>query len=471
MNEEPSGTPTTLPTESPDPTGDEFLEIVENDFVYSVVEPNSQFSLDVNTASYSYIRGLIMAGADVPRNSVKIEEMVNYFSYDYPEPEGEDILSVTPTLSPCPWNPETMLLTVGLKAEEIDYDSVSNNLVFLLDVSGSMNTTNKLGLMIQAFQTLADQIGPNDRISVVTYAGTDSVLLEGATGSDRDYIKTMLGNLTAGGSTAGAQGIQTAYSLAEEYFIEGGNNRVILATDGDFNVGISSIDALENLISTKRSSGVYFSILGFGYGNLQDNKLETLANAGNGNYAYIDSLMEIKKVLIDQLGGTLYTVARDAKAQVVFNPAYIESYRLLGYENKLISYEEWMDDLTDTGEIGSGLCVTACYEVFLTDREESYPESTMDEHYCKVNIRYKSPTVGEDTVMELNAYLDEDDVTYTPNDDIKFISAVIEVALLLRDSAYKSDADYSSVLTRLEGIDLSADEYKSQFVELVEILN
>ena len=316
MNGDPDGSYYYMTFES----GNEYKEITENPFVLAGEEAKSTFSLDVNTASYSNLRKHIVNGYQIDRNQIRIEEMVNYFKYDYPEPQ-EGPLSVTASLYPCPWNGEARLLQIGLKSEEVDFSTLNNNLVFLLDVSGSMNTPDKIGLMKSAFSLLVENLNDNDTISIVTYAGSDRVVLQGAKGCQKNQIIAAIEDLEASGMTAGAQGIVTAYSLAQQYFIEGGNNRVILATDGDFNVGVSSESGLEALISQKRESGIYLSVLGFGYGNLKDNRLETLANNGNGNYVYIDTIAEAKKVLVEQIGGTLRTVAKDAKAQVEFNPA------------------------------------------------------------------------------------------------------------------------------------------------------
>ncbi|MFA5449759.1 MAG: von Willebrand factor type A domain-containing protein, partial [Clostridia bacterium] len=340
-------------------SGDEFTEITENKFLKASEFPSSSFALTVSTAAYPNLRRYINNGYKINKNQVRIEEIVNYFKYDYPAPNDGDPLSVQANFFDCPWNEEAKLLTVGLRAEDVEIGSIHNNLVFLLDVSGSMRGADRLGLMQSAFLLLLDNLGENDVVSIVTYAGGDSVLLSGANGAEKDRISNVIDDLAAGGSTAGAAGIVTAYELAEEYFIEGGNNRVILATDGDFNVGISSREGLESLITQKRESGIYLTALGFGFGNLKSNNLETLANKGNGSYAYIDTINEARKVLVEEIGGTLYTIARDAKARVEFNPEYVDSYRLLGYENLLLTEEQWEEPEADAGEIGAGFTVTA----------------------------------------------------------------------------------------------------------------
>lgn len=442
----------------------DFNAIIESPFILSSETPLSTFSLDVNTAAYSNIRRYILEGHTIDKNMVRTEEMVNYFRYNYPQPNAGEPLSVSTTISPCPWNEDAKLLTVGLKAEEIEMSDIDNNIVFLLDVSGSMQGPDKLGLMQSAFSLLVENLNDTDRISIVTYAGSNKILLEGARGDEREDIIEIINNLTAGGSTAGANGIQSAYSIAQQYFIEGGNNRVILATDGDFNVGISSQTELTNLISAKRDTGIYLTVLGFGYGNLKDNKLEALANNGNGNYAYIDNINEARKVLVEEIGGTLKTVARDVKAQVEFNPAKVYNYRLLGYENKLLTELEFDDPLKDAGEIGAGHTITAVYEIVLMDSQEI---STMGDNYLSVNIRYKSPVLGEDDVLEMKVYADETNITDTPDDDQLFISAVVEFALLLRDSEYKGTACYTDVFERLSELDIDNDSYKTEFMMLV----
>ena len=335
--------------------------------------------------------------------------------------------------------------------------------MFLLDVSGSMYAANKLPLMQQAFIMLLENLDENDRVSIVTYAGSDAVLLDGEMGSEKLKIEAIISDLQASGSTAGAKGIQTAYSIARKNFIEGGNNRVILATDGDFNVGISSQKGLEELIVNEREDGIYLSVFGFGMGNYKDNKLETLASKGNGNYGYIDNLLEDRKALIEDINGTLYTVARDAKAQISFNEDVVEAYRLIGYENRQLTDEEFDDDKTDAGEIGAGHQVTVVYEIKLKD------DFVEDAKYADFIIRYKDPEVGKDTVLEQVTELRQ--ATLLPqNDDISFITSVVEFGLILRDSKFKGTANLYAVLERLEDIiNLEDDPYKHEFKTLIEI--
>lgn len=439
--------------------GDEYQDIVENDFIDPEDEPLSMFSVDANTAAYANLRANIQNDREIHPNQVRIEEMINYFDYDLPEPNEGEPLSIETHVVPCPWNGEHQLLMIGMKAEEVELTDMRNNLVFLLDVSGSMDAPNKIGLMKEAFGLLIDSLNEEDTVSIVTYASRDTVLLDGGYGDEKTRIRNIINDLSAGGSTAGAQGIQTAYDLAETYFIEGGNNRVILATDGDFNVGISDPDDLEDFISEKRTSGVYLSVLGFGMGNYKDNRMEALANAGNGNYAYLDTVLEAKKVLTEEIGGTLRTVARDVKAQITFNPDVIGSYRLLGYENKLLTEEQYEDDETDAGEIGSGHSVVVVYEIAL---KESYDPANAFE----VEVRYKTPDTDDPTVHELNHAHPTESLFEQPSADARFIGGLVEFALILRDSQYKGDANLDAIVERLESLGLT-DPYRQEFLELV----
>lgn len=444
-------------------TDDEFNEIVENEFVLTSEQKTSNVSLSANTAAYTTIRNFIKNKQKISKNQVRIEEMINYFKYQYGEPEGNDVLNTVASVIKTPWTEDTYLLTVGMQAKNIETTDIRNNLVFLLDVSGSMYAANKLPLMQQAFLMLLQNLDENDRVSIVTYAGSDAVLLDGEMGSEKLKIEAIISDLQASGSTAGAKGIQTAYSIARKNFIEGGNNRVILATDGDFNVGISSQKGLEKLIVKEREDGIYLSVFGFGMGNYKDNKLETLASKGNGNYGYIDNLLEARKALIEDINGTLYTVARDAKAQISFNEDVVEAYRLIGYENRQLTDEEFDDDKTDAGEIGAGHQVTVVYEIKLKD------DFVEDAKYADFIIRYKDPEVGKDTVLEQVTELRQ--ATLLPqNDDINFMTSVVEFGLILRDSKFKGTANLYAVLERLEDIvHLEDDPYKHEFKTLIEI--
>lgn len=447
-------------------------------------QPLSTFSVDVDTASYSNLRRMIEDGyslEEIPSGAVRIEELLNYFSYDYNLPEGDEPFGVTTVLGDCPWNEDAKLLQIGLKTEEIDFsEAPHSNLVFLLDVSGSMYSDDKLPLLQKSFAMLVEELTEKDRVSIVTYAGSDKVVLEGVSGDEKTKIIDALESLEAGGSTNGADGIETAYKLAGEYFIKGGNNRVILATDGDLNVGVSSESELDELITEKKESGVFLSVLGFGTGNIKDNKMETLADRGNGNYAYIDSLSEAKKVLVEQMGATLVTVAKDVKLQVEFNPVYVKGYRLLGYENRMLQTEDFDDDKKDAGEIGAGHMVTALYEIIPVDSEQEIPETELkyqsetgsvgveNGEWLNLKIRYKAPDSDESRLCSYP--VTEDACREQPGEDFYFAAAVAEFGLLVRDSEYKKDASFENVRELLKLVDTEADEYKDEFVYLVKKL-
>ena len=449
--------------------GEDYTEIIENPFISTSDNNTSYFSIDANTASYPNLRDMINRGYNIPKDAVRIEEMLNYFSYDYKTPEGDDILSLNASIFNNPYNPETMLLTIGLAAEEIDFSGVQNNLVFLIDVSGSMSAEDKLPLVQQAFMMLTESLNPTDRVSIVTYASGDSVALDGAYGYEKAKIMGAIEDLSAGGSTAGSAGIYTAYRLAEKYFIEGGNNRVILATDGDFNVGTVTTAGLETLIAAKRMTGVYFSVYGFGRGNLQSEKMETLALKGNGTYSYIDSVKEARRALVEGIGGSIVTVAKDVKAGITFNTSFVESFRLVGYENKLLTEEEFNDSNTDAGELGSGHTVTVVYEIKLKDNFGI--ADAMLAKIADVIIKYKpTENVGGNATDEKELTLSVMNHAYNlnPTEQDLFIASVVEFGLILRDSQYKAQANLEELITQLEGLDLSGDEFKTEFRELVK---
>ena len=449
-------------------SSESYTEIVENGFVTTTEKPSSYFSIDANTASYPNLRRYITNGyrvQNINRDMVRVEEMLNYFDYDYATPTDGSVLSLTSSVFDTPYNPETKLMTIGLAAEEVDFSGVKNNLVFLIDVSGSMYSDNKLPLVQQAFTMLAENLNPDDRVSIVTYASGDAVVLEGAYGFEKQKIIAAIEDLSAGGSTAGSKGIYRAYQLAEEYFIEGGNNRVILATDGDFNVGTVTNAGLEALIAAKRESGVYFSVYGFGSGNIQSDKMETLALKGNGVYSYIDSVKEAKRALVEGIGGSIVTVAKDVKAGITFNPEYVESYRLVGYENKLLTEEQFNDSKTDAGELGSGHTVTVVYEIVLTDKALE-----AGENFAEVVVRYKptenvggDATTEEELILAVGTEAYHGELTAT---DI-FVASVVEFALILRKSDYKANSDLNALINRLSDLDLSNDEFKEEFREIV----
>lgn len=472
-----------LPEERPENWNtEEYNALKEPGFTSVANTPLSTFSADVDTASYSNIRRMIESGSglgEIPSGAVRIEEMLNYFSYDYKLPEKKEPFGVTTVIGDCPWNEDAKLLQIGLRTQQIDFsEAPSSNLVFLLDVSGSMYSNDKLPLLQKSFSMLVNELTEKDRVSIVTYAGTDQVVLKGESGANKGKIIEVINALQAEGSTNGADGIETAYKLAEEYFIEGGNNRVILATDGDLNVGISSESDLKDLVTEKRESGVYLSVLGFGTGNIKDNKMEALADNGNGNYAYIDSASEAKKVLVDEMGATLVTVAKDVKLQVEFNPAYIKGYRLLGYENRMLAAEDFEDDKKDAGEIGAGHMVTALYEIVPVDSKQKIGDTTLkyqenggnkgikNGEWLNLKIRYKEPEGSESILKEYpvteKAYMKE------PTQDFYFAAAVAEFGLILRDSEYKGSASLGNVRKLLKNVDTDSDDYKDEFGYLVK---
>lgn len=463
-------------------SGDEFTEFTENPFVKASEQPVSYFSMDVSTASYSVLRNYINKGLTLSKDMIKIEEMVNYFKYSYPAPQNGDPLSITSNIFPCPWNNGSLLYSVGLKAKDIEFEEVRNNLVFLIDTSGSMDSEDKLGLLQEAFCILADNLNDTDIVSIVTYAGSSVTALDGAAGSERMRIKNIITDLRAGGMTGGAGGIEHAYTLAEKHFITGGNNRVILATDGDFNVGISSQSDLKEFITSKRSQskGVYLSIMGFGLGNFKNTTMDTLAQNGNGAAYYIDSPLEAKRVMAEEMKGTLVTVADDVKAGVEFNPDKIEKYRLLGYETKLLTQEDWENNLADAGEIGAGHTVTAVYEIVLKQNALTAASShaTLGNSFVKASVRYKEPYEGDRpatdtrTVQEIFALCDAAEILsdgdFKQNEDLVFITCVIESALIFRNSEHKGTASLTAVLNRLSELPhLQENEYRKDFYNLI----
>lgn len=460
---------------------EEYNYISENGYTAVSSAPLSTFSADVDTASYTNVRRMIDNGSDVPPDAVRIEEFINYFDYDYADPADGEPFAVHTELSDCPWNSNTQLLMVGINTKGFDAvldERPPMNLVFLIDVSGSMYDDNKLPLVQKSFSMLTDDLTAADRVSIVTYAGSDEVVLEGADGNDRKQILKAIDDLEAGGSTAGAAGITTAYEIAEKYFIDGGNNRVILATDGDLNVGLSSESELTRLIEDKRESGVFLSVLGFGTGNYKDNRLEALADHGNGNYSYIDSENEAKRVLVDEMSGTLFTAAKDVKFQLEFNPANVKGYRLIGYENRIMAAEDFNDDTKDAGEIGAGHSVTVLYEIVPVDSDMELGESelkyssdssgVMGDELLTVNIRYKEPDSSESRLLTypVNKSLYSDKMSANMN----FASCVAEFGMLLRNSSYIGDITYKDVSSQLSGYDYSDDDYKDEFIYLVNTM-
>lgn len=459
---------------------EEYSNIVESGYKSVAANPLSTFSVDVDTASYANVRRMIEYGDYVNPEAVRIEEFINYFDYSYPQPTTDDPFSVTTELSDCPWNSETKLLLVGLKAEEIQREEREPlNLVFLIDVSGSMFSEDKLPLVQKAFTMLTDNLTEDDRISIVTYAGEERVVLKGTSGADKEKIKEAINSLEAGGSTYGEAGINRAYELAEKYFIKNGNNRVLLATDGDLNVGLSSEEELTELIEEKRESGVFLSVLGFGTGNIKDNRMEALADHGNGNYSYIDSELEAKKVLVEEMSGTLYTVAKDVKIQVEFNPANVSGYRLIGYENRALADEDFADDTKDAGEIGAGHTVTALYEIVPNSSGTSIPEAELKyqqntvtgnkNELLTVSLRYKQPDGDTSKLLAVPVTMESYSKKMPAN--MTFAAAAAEFGMVLRGSEYRGSASCEQILEMLEGYDFKDDEYKSEFVYLVRTMD
>ncbi len=458
----------------------EYKAFQENRFLSTLTAPLSTFAADVDTASYAQLRAMILRGDNVPADSVRIEEMLNYFRYDYAEPTGDEPLGVTMELAQTPWNEKTQLLLIGLQAKELAKEErPQQNLVFLIDVSGSMNAPNKLPLVKRAFLMLLDELQPTDTISIVTYASRDEVVLAGKPAADKVAIMEAIEGLRAGGATAGAAGITTAYALAEEHFIKDGNNRVLLATDGDLNVGISDEGSLARLVEEKKQGGIFLSVLGFGDGNYKDNKLEALADRGDGNYSYIDTIYEARKALVTEIGATFFTVAKDVKLQIDFNPAHIQGYRLIGYENRVMAAEDFADDSKDGGELGSGHRVTALYELVPAGSdfdfgqvESKYKQPTQpqnpSEELLTLSIRAKAPD-GEES--KLYTYPLNMEPAKQLSDNMSFAAAVIEVGMLLRDSEWKGTADYTQALELLRGNgSVAGDPYKEEFLYMVTLL-
>ena len=462
---------------------EQYDKIDENPFLAVSAHPLSTFSIDVDRASYSNVRRFITQGQLPPKDAVRIEELVNYFPYNYAEPNGAAPVAISAEVSPAPWTPGHRLVRIGLQAKRIHTGGLPpSNFVFLLDVSGSMMPPNKLPLLKAAFRLLVNELRARDRVAIVVYAGSAGLVLPSTPGDQKNKILDAIDRLEAGGSTAGGEGIRRAYDEAVANFVRGGNNRVILATDGDFNVGVSSDAEMVRLIEEKRQTGVFLTVLGFGEGNLQAAKMEKLADHGNGNYAYIDNILEARKVLVHELGGTLYTVAKDVKIQVEFNPAKVRAYRLIGYENRLLADEDFTDDTKDAGEIGSGHSVTALYEVvpvgsasdatarvpdslrYQTAREARDPASGPELLFVK--IRYKQPE-GERSRELALAVLDQP--SGAASHDLQFQTAVVEFGLLLRQSEHRGAADIERVIAAArEATGPDPEGYRAEFVRLAE---
>ena len=461
-----------------------YSPINENGFKNVKNAPLSTFSIDVDNASYTNIRRFINMGELPPADAVRIEEMINYFKYQYPEPSGEHPFSVYTELAQCPWNKKHQLLQIGLRGKSIDKSSLPpSNLVFLIDVSGSMSDPQKLPLLKSAFSLLINELRPQDRVAIVVYAGAAGLVLESTPGNRKEAIRAAIDNLEAGGSTAGGAGLKLAYAQAEKNFIKGGNNRIILATDGDFNVGESSNGGMERLVEEKRELGVFITVLGFGMGNVKDDKMETIADKGNGNYSYIDNLQEARKVLVREFGGTLFTIAKDVKFQIEFNPAKVKSYRLVGYENRLLNDEDFNDDTKDAGEMGSGHNVTALYELVPEGSDEEVPsvdplkyqksvsgevaESNLSAEYLTIKVRYKKPDGNRSMLLEKPVRGCINDVE-DASDNLKFAAAVSEFGMILRNSEFRGNSTLESASMLAKSARGNDDDgYRSEMIRLI----
>jgi protein containing von willebrand factor len=459
-----------------------YKEIKENSFVAVAQQPVTTFSADVDRAAYANVRRIIGYGQIPQKDAVRIEEMVNYFDYDYPAPEEGSVspLRVSPELAPAPWNPNHLLLRIGLQAKKIDLAKAPpSNIVFLIDVSGSMDEENKLPLLQSSFKMLLGQLRPDDKVAIVTYANGTKVALPSTRVKDKEKIIKVLDNLYASGGTSGGRGIQLAYEQAQKSFIKNGNNRIILATDGDFNIGINNTTDLEKFIEKQRESGIYMSVLGFGMGNYRDDMAETIADKGNGNYAYIDNITEAKKVLINELSGTLFAVAKDVKLQLEFNPKYVKEYKLIGYENRMLANEDFTNDKKDAGEIGAGHTVTALYELVPSDgkvaqslryQSQELNEKGKGNELGFLKIRYKDPKVKDAKSVEITEPLVfNKKALKETSTDYRFAASVAEFGILLRDNSNKANATYDQVIELAEGaIGKDPEGYRKEFVRLVK---
>lgn len=469
-----------------EPNTEEYDRIYENDFEVVGQHPLSTFSIDVDNASYTNVRRFLNDYEMPPKDAVRIEEFINYFDYDYPQPSSEHPFAIYTEVSEAPWNQKHQLLHIGLQGKNIPTEKLPpSNLVFLIDVSGSMSDDNKLPLLKESFKLLVKQLRPEDKVAIVVYAGAAGLVLPSTAGNQKEEILEALEELSAGGSTAGGEGIKLAYKIAIESFQKKGNNRVILATDGDFNVGASSDAEMVRLIEEKRKSGVFLTCLGFGMGNYKDSKMEKLADKGNGNYAYIDNMQTAKKVLVKEFGGTLFTIAKDVKLQLEFNPSKVQAYRLIGYENRLLDDEDFNDDSKDAGELGAGHTVTALYEIIPVGVESEFVrkvdklkyqthkvrnKSQHSKELLTIKFRYKAPKGSKSKLIEetvLGKVLDLE----KSSDNFRFSASVAGFGMLLRDSKYKGSASFESILDlaqKSKGKDIEG--YRAEFLELVQIL-
>lgn len=463
---------------------EDYSAINENRFLEVNKEPLSTFSIDVDAASYANMRRFIQNGQKPPKDAVRIEEMVNYFEYEYPQPQSEHPFEVVTETSDCPWNKDHRLFHIGLQGKKIATEDLpASNLVFLIDVSGSMNSYNKLPLLQSSFKLLVDQLREEDRVAIVVYAGAAGAVLPSTSGANKQRIKAAINKLSAGGSTAGAAGINLAYKIAKENFVEGGNNRVILATDGDFNVGTSSDAALTRLIEKKREDGVFLTVMGFGTGNYKDNKMQELANKGNGNHAYIDNISEARKVLVNEFGGTLFTIAKDVKLQLEFNPSKVSGYRLIGYENRMLANEDFNDDKKDAGELGSGHTVTAIYEIIPTgvksdflgsvdklkyQKEKIKKSASKSDELLTIKLRYKKPDGNKSRLIE-KPVLDNNLELEQSSDNFRWSAAVASFGMILRGSEFKKDANYDMAIELAENAkSLDKNGYRAELIRMMK---
>lgn len=470
---------------------EEYDRIVDNPFRKALDAPVSTFSIDVDTASYSNLRRFLMEDQTLPpKDAVRIEELVNYFQYEYPEvpmagTDGHPVASYY-AMSKAPWNPDHYLLRVAVKARTLEMKTLPpTNLVLLLDTSGSMSDENKLPLLKRSLKILVEQLRPQDRVSIVAYAGSTGLILDATSGDKKEKIIDAFDRLEASGSTAGGAGIVLAYEVAKKNFVSGGNNRVLLCTDGDFNVGVSSTGELERLIEEKRKDNIYLTVIGLGMGNYKDSRMETLADKGNGNYAYIDNLLEGKKVMGKELWGNIYAVAKDVKIQIEFNPAAVREYRLIGYENRLLAREDFNDDTKDAGEMGSGQSVTAFYEIVPPSASPTGGTPAVDplqfqqtqvlpsEDLLAFRLRYKLPGDGQESSRLMSTMLKANEIMKPldeSDDDFRFASSVVEFGLLLRDSPWKGNSSWKQALARAKGARGRDDEgYRAEFLKMIEM--
>lgn len=469
-----------------EPEQEDYELFVENQFTSPKSEPLSTFSIDVDNASYTNVRRFINQGQKVPKDAVRVEEMMNFFKYNYAQPSSKHPFAIHTEYSDCPWNEKHKLVKIGLQGKEIDSDVLPNsNFVFLIDVSGSMSYQNKLPLLKESMKVLVNQLREKDRVSIVVYAGAAGLVLPPTSGNNKETIIKSLENLNAGGSTAGGAGIELAYKIASENFIKGGNNRVILATDGDFNVGASSNKDMETLIEEKRKSGVFLTCLGYGMGNYKDSKMETLADKGNGNYAYIDNIQEANRFLGKEFKGSMFAIAKDVKIQIEFNPKHVQNYRLIGYENRKLRPEDFKNDAIDAGELGSGHTVTALYEIIPTGIESTFDNSidplkyteqkTNFEKYADelatVKFRYKKPD-GDKSIEMIQVIENKSIALEKASEDFKFTTAVAWFGLKLRDSKLVNNKTSSDIKAlALQGKTIDKEDYKAEFIRLVEAVN